>query len=240
MVATINLANNSQKLLTQPWPCAVCHALLKSFLLFFFKCWQLWRYLQIWKLNRMTFMLYICELAVCTRAFSVVGPSVWNGLPLALWLLPRVHSDTFYSSLKTALFSHARVGLFWVVTLKWRYINPRNEWMGRFFWLCECLFGKAMWNCYWLIFASLFDELGLVCLTKWLQAMRVSVQFYQRPFRPTTVLLALVPVTTPSLDHLQQTSWRFCLPLSRTSLRSGTAAPQMNFLQFFHGYVALA
>src|SRR6218665_2666921 len=36
-----------------------------------------------------------------TRAFSVVGPSVWNGLPLALRFLPRVHSDTFYSSLKT-------------------------------------------------------------------------------------------------------------------------------------------
>src|SRR6218665_529671 len=44
------------------------------------------------------------------RAFSVVGPSVWNGLPLALRLLPRVHSDVFYSSLKTTLFSRARVG----------------------------------------------------------------------------------------------------------------------------------
>jgi len=41
MVATINLANNSQKLLTQPWPCAACHAPRKSFLLFFFRCWQL-------------------------------------------------------------------------------------------------------------------------------------------------------------------------------------------------------
>jgi len=39
MVATINLANNSQKLLT--WPCAACHAPRKLFLLFFFKCWQL-------------------------------------------------------------------------------------------------------------------------------------------------------------------------------------------------------
>src|SRR6218665_3817276 len=41
MVATINLATNSQKLLTQPWPCAACHAPRKSFLLFCFKCWQL-------------------------------------------------------------------------------------------------------------------------------------------------------------------------------------------------------
>ena len=43
------------------------------------------------------------------RAILVVGPSVWNGLPLALRLLPRVHSDEFYSCLKTVLFSHARV-----------------------------------------------------------------------------------------------------------------------------------
>jgi len=42
MVATINLGNNSQKLLTQPWLCAACHAPRKSFLLFFFICWQLW------------------------------------------------------------------------------------------------------------------------------------------------------------------------------------------------------
>src|SRR6218665_1180193 len=44
------------------------------------------------------------------RAFSVVGPSVWNGLPLSQILLPRILSDTFYSSLKTLLFSRARVG----------------------------------------------------------------------------------------------------------------------------------
>src|SRR6218665_3601727 len=44
------------------------------------------------------------------RAFSVVGPSVWNGLPLAQRLLPRILSDTFYSSLKTLLFSRARAG----------------------------------------------------------------------------------------------------------------------------------
>src|SRR6218665_859020 len=43
------------------------------------------------------------------RAFSVVGPSVWNGLPLSQRLLPRILSDTFYSSLKTLLFSRARV-----------------------------------------------------------------------------------------------------------------------------------
>src|SRR6218665_1969868 len=38
------------------------------------------------------------------------GWPLWNGLSLELLLLPRVHSDTFYSSLKTDLFSHARVG----------------------------------------------------------------------------------------------------------------------------------
>src|SRR6218665_2342675 len=44
------------------------------------------------------------------RAFSVVGPSVWNRLPLSQRLLPRILSDTFYSTLKTLLFSRARVG----------------------------------------------------------------------------------------------------------------------------------
>src|SRR6218665_1669913 len=44
------------------------------------------------------------------RAFSVVGPFLWNGLPLLQILLPRILSDTFYSSLKTLLFSRARVG----------------------------------------------------------------------------------------------------------------------------------
>ena len=44
------------------------------------------------------------------RAFSVVGPMVWNGLPLALRLMPRVYSDAFYCSLKTVLFSRGWVG----------------------------------------------------------------------------------------------------------------------------------
>ena len=42
-------------------------------------------------------------------------PPVWNGLPLALRLLSRVHSDTSYSSLKTALVASRE--RFWVVTL---------------------------------------------------------------------------------------------------------------------------
>src|SRR6218665_2786259 len=44
------------------------------------------------------------------RPFSVVGPSVWNGLQLSQRLIPRILSDTFYSNLKTLLFSRARVG----------------------------------------------------------------------------------------------------------------------------------
>src|SRR6218665_2644701 len=51
-----------------------------------------------------------CTSTSQTGAFSVVGPSVWNGLPLSQGLLPRILSDTFYSSLKTLLFSRARVG----------------------------------------------------------------------------------------------------------------------------------
>ena len=53
---------------------------------------------------RLLFQLHV------TRAFSAVGPSVWNGLPLAQRLLPRVHYDTFYSSLQTVLFSRAGIG----------------------------------------------------------------------------------------------------------------------------------
>ena len=65
-----------------------------------------------------------------TRAFSVVGPSMWNGLPLVQRLILRVHPDTFYSSLRTVLFSRARVwSASWVVTLKRLYINLCNEWV---------------------------------------------------------------------------------------------------------------
>ena len=44
------------------------------------------------------------------RAFSVVGPSLWNGLPLTLRLHPRIHSESFYTCLKTVLFSRTGVG----------------------------------------------------------------------------------------------------------------------------------
>src|SRR6218665_1349675 len=45
-----------------------------------------------------------------SRAFSVVGPSIWNGLPSQLRTLPRALSPAFFSQLKTALFSRAGVG----------------------------------------------------------------------------------------------------------------------------------
>src|SRR6218665_2194563 len=44
-----------------------------------------------------------------SRAFSVVGPLVWNGLPLVLRSLPRVFSQKFLQQLKT-LFGRAGVG----------------------------------------------------------------------------------------------------------------------------------
>ena len=44
------------------------------------------------------------------RAFSVLGPSTWNGLPLELRLLPRSIPSVFLSSLKTVLFRRAGVG----------------------------------------------------------------------------------------------------------------------------------
>src|SRR6218665_2443545 len=45
-----------------------------------------------------------------SRAFSVVGPLAWNGLPLALRPLHRVFSQKFLQQLKTTLFRRARVG----------------------------------------------------------------------------------------------------------------------------------
>ena len=44
------------------------------------------------------------------RAFSVVGPLIWNSLPLTLRLLPRTPSQTFFSHLKTVLFDRAGIG----------------------------------------------------------------------------------------------------------------------------------
>src|SRR6218665_2265308 len=45
-----------------------------------------------------------------SRAFSVGGPLVWNGLSLALQSLPRVFSLKFLQQLKTTLFGSAEVG----------------------------------------------------------------------------------------------------------------------------------
>src|SRR6218665_2513942 len=45
-----------------------------------------------------------------SRAFSVVGPLVWNGLPFALRSLPRVFSQKFLQQLKTTLFGLTGVG----------------------------------------------------------------------------------------------------------------------------------
>src|SRR6218665_279861 len=50
--------------------------------------------------RELLFVPFACTSTSQTCAVSVVGPSVWNGLPLAQQLLPRVLSDTFYCSLK--------------------------------------------------------------------------------------------------------------------------------------------
>src|SRR5688572_6683105 len=44
------------------------------------------------------------------RAFSVVGPRVWNSLPMELRLFLRTCTDTFYGHLKTYPFSRTGVG----------------------------------------------------------------------------------------------------------------------------------
>ena len=41
------------------------------------------------------------------RAFSIVGPSVWNGIPTELRSLPRDLSSSVYKLLKTILFGQA-------------------------------------------------------------------------------------------------------------------------------------
>ena len=43
-------------------------------------------------------------------AFSVAGPTAWNGLPVALRLMPVTHSALFLSSLKTTLFDRGWAG----------------------------------------------------------------------------------------------------------------------------------
>src|SRR6218665_1581593 len=44
------------------------------------------------------------------RAFSVAGPTPWNGLPTALRLTPVGHSTLFLSGLKTTLFDQGWAG----------------------------------------------------------------------------------------------------------------------------------
>src|SRR6218665_1347789 len=44
------------------------------------------------------------------RAFSIVGPSVWNDLPSELRFLPRDRSSSFYKLLKTLVFGRAWAG----------------------------------------------------------------------------------------------------------------------------------
>lgn len=50
----------------------------------------------------------LCRI-VHSHKFSVVHPSLWNKLPLALCLYLRVNSDYFYVHLKTVLFYHPGV-----------------------------------------------------------------------------------------------------------------------------------
>ena len=44
------------------------------------------------------------------RAFSVAGPTAWNGLPVVLRLMPVTHSALFLFSVKTALFDRGWAG----------------------------------------------------------------------------------------------------------------------------------
>src|SRR6218665_101250 len=47
---------------------------------------------------------FACTFTMQKRAFSVVGPSIWNVLPLSLCSFPRTLSQAFLSKLKVVLF----------------------------------------------------------------------------------------------------------------------------------------
>src|SRR6218665_2336242 len=51
-----------------------------------------------------------CTAARQKRAFSIVGPSVWNDLPSELRFLSRDLSSSFYKLFKTLLFGRAWAG----------------------------------------------------------------------------------------------------------------------------------
>lgn len=53
--------------------------------------------------------LFPAQLLGRITSSQLLAP-LWNELPLALHLLPGVHSDCFYSKLETVLFSHAGIG----------------------------------------------------------------------------------------------------------------------------------
>ena len=44
------------------------------------------------------------------HALAVVGPSIWDGLPLSISSFPRTLSETFLFQLRVVLFGHAGVG----------------------------------------------------------------------------------------------------------------------------------
>src|SRR6218665_3272704 len=63
------------------------------------------------------------------RAFSVVGPSLWNGLSLAPRLFPRIVSNSFYAHLKTFLFARAGILKFTRAKLSERKLTkPVESW----------------------------------------------------------------------------------------------------------------
>jgi len=64
------------------------------------------------------------------HAFSVVCPSLWNGLPLALRLFPRIATNSFYAHLKVSFWPYWNRVHSWVVTLKGCCSHiMNNEWI---------------------------------------------------------------------------------------------------------------
>ena len=86
--------------------------------------------------QRLRFVPFARISTTQARAFSVVGPSVWNGLLLSQRLLLRILSDTVFSSFLPCKGRER----FCAVTLKGRNINLRNELiLQAWFWVSEML-----------------------------------------------------------------------------------------------------
>src|SRR6218665_1416574 len=71
-------------------------------------------YLPLYCFARVIYQLLVPRAKTAIRqrrAFSVVGPSTWNGLPLEIRLLPKSNESAFCTLLKTDLYHRGWAGV---------------------------------------------------------------------------------------------------------------------------------